>query len=165
MAPSSWAPACAYAWIGASFEVKGLSWVSRHEVAQDPGWSATVTYESRSSLNMRRISHRADMGRFLADGSPIAIEVELQRKPRDILEGILEMYRRRTTGPDATLKAVIYVAGNKDVANAITRAAEKARLTKNELRVETLDWAIEQTRAHRAKKRAPDAVAEKIGAS
>ena len=146
VAPSTWAHAVASAWVAASFQVRDRPWVSPREVALDPGWQATVTYRDASG-DTRRVLHRPDLGTEVK-GAPVAVEVELQRKSKERLRGILDMYRERTSGPDKGLASVVYIAGNQDVTRTLQGVAETAGLPERAFRVVALGEVIEQTRRH-----------------
>jgi hypothetical protein len=144
VAPSSWAHHVGCAWVAASFEVLDLPWVSVAEVALDDYWRSPVTYRDPTG-GTRRVLHRPDLGRHL-EGGGAAVEVELQRKSRERLRGILTMYANRTMGPDPTLACVIYVTGNPDVTRLVNSVAQTVGLTDRVLQVVALTNVIEQTR-------------------
>lgn len=75
----------------------------------------------------------------------MAIEVELQRKVRARLVGILRMYEEQTQD-DGTLAGVIYVCDRNDVGDAVRRAAEDAWFEAPALSFRTMHDVVEQAR-------------------
>src|ERR1044072_1632774 len=124
VAPTTWAHHCACAWVSAWLEVRGHAWWSEREIAEDEGWRYDVNYQDRRGTV--RVTHRPDLGVQIAPG-PVAIEVELQRKVRARLVGILRMYEEQTND-DGTLAGVVYVCDPNDVSGAVLRAAYAAWL-------------------------------------
>jgi hypothetical protein len=102
--PSTSAHACGCAWAGAWLELRDRSWWSEREVRDSDFWRRQVTYQDHRGT--ARVTHRPDLG-VRVDGKPAAVEVELQRKPRPRLLGILEMYSGLTDGQDAPLAGVL----------------------------------------------------------
>ena len=101
---------------------------------------------TRDRRGTARVTHRPDLGLQIA-GRPAAIEVELQRKTRARLIGILSMYAEHSDGDDAPLYGVLYVCDRADVADAVRRAAIDAGLHAPALSFRTLEDVVEQTRA------------------
>jgi hypothetical protein len=153
LAPTSWAHASGCAWVSAWLALRlqtrwaadpQMAWWSEREVAQDDFWRRDVRYgDRRGSV---RVSHRPDLGVRIA-GRPVAVEVELQRKVRARLHGILAMYAQLSLGVDAAYGGVIYIAGSEDVAAAVRRVAVDAGLRAPALSVRALAQVIQQTRA------------------
>lgn len=146
VAPSSWAHASACAWVGAWLQLRGHEWWSEREIAQDAFWRRDVRYGDRRGTV--HVTHRPDLGLQIA-GRPAAIEVELARKTRARLLGILSMYAEHSDADDAPLYGVLYVCDRDDVADAVQRAGIDAGLRVEALSFRTLDDVIEQTRAGR----------------
>jgi hypothetical protein len=103
-----------------------------------------VRYRDRRGT--ARITHRPDLGLQIA-GRPAAIEVELQRKTRARLIGILSRYAEHSDGNDAPLYGVLYVCDRADVADAVKRAAIAVGLHPPAMSFGTLRDVVEQTRA------------------
>jgi hypothetical protein len=169
LAPTTWAHASGCAWVSAWLALRlqtrwaadpRMAWWSEREVAQDDFWRRDVRYgDRRGSV---RVTHRPDLGVRIA-GRPVAVEVELQRKVRARLHGILSMYAQLSTGVDAAYGGVIYIAGSEDVAAAVRRVAVDAGLRAPALSVRALGEVIQQTRAaalQLAARRAPAGVGE-----
>ncbi len=144
VAPSTWAHASACAWVGAYLQLRGHSWWSEREIVQDPFWRRDVRYSDRRGT--ARVTHRPDLGVQLA-GRATAIEVELQRKTKARLVGILRMYAEHSGADDAPLGGVIYVCDRRDIAEAVKRAASDAWLQAPALSVRTLRDVVEHARA------------------
>jgi len=144
VAPSTWAHASACAWVSAWLQLRGHHWWSEREIAEDAFWRRDVRYRDRRGT--ARVTHRPDLGLQIA-GRPAAIEVELQRKTRARLTGILSMYAEHSDGDDAPLYGVLYVCDRADVADAVRRAAIDAGLQAPALSFRTLQEVLEQTRA------------------
>ncbi len=143
MGPSSWAHACGCAWAGAWLELRGRAWWSERQVRDSDFWRGEVSYRDRRGT--ARVTHRPDLG-VRVDGKPAAVEVELQRKPRARLLGILEMYAQLTSGEDAPLAGVLYITANQDIAGLVERVARDAGLDRPRLTQRPLGMIIEQTR-------------------
>jgi hypothetical protein len=144
VAPTTWAHASACAWASAWLELRGHTWWSEREIAQDPFWRRDVRYQDRRGTV--RVTHRPDLGVRVA-GRPAAIEVELQRKVRARLVGILRMYAELSRGEDAPFSGVLYVTTRDDVADTVRRAARDAGLRAPALSFRTLQDVLQQTRA------------------
>jgi hypothetical protein len=144
VAPSTWAHHKACAWVAASLEEQGLVWIGPREIPLDDYWRDPVSYED-SSGGTRRVQHRPDLG-YLVGSEGVAIEVELQRKSRARMLGILRMYADRTMGVDPTLKRVVYVTGNPDVAQLVVRTANRIGMTDRVIQLKTLAGVIQLTR-------------------
>jgi len=142
VAPTTWAHHCACAWVSAWLDVRGHAWWSEREIAEDEWWRYDVSYRDRRGT--ARVTHRPDLGVEIASG-PVAIEVELQRKVRARLVGILRMYEQHTSDA-GTLAGVIYVCDRNDVADAVRRAAEAVWLEAPALSFRAMHDVIEQTR-------------------
>ena len=93
----------------------------------------------------REGTHRPDLGVQTGSG-PVAIEVELQRKVRARLVGILRMYEAHTDTEAGTLSGVIYVCDRDDVADAVRRAADDAWLRPPALSFRAMHDIVEETR-------------------
>jgi hypothetical protein len=152
VAPTTWAHTCACAWTAAWLDLRlrtrwatreGMGWCSEREVLADDRWRRRVHYEDRRG--QLRVTHRPDLIVWIS-GRPVAVEVELQRKTRARLRGILEMYRQHTSGPDPVFGGVMYVTGNPDVARALHDVAADAGLAMPALSVRALDLVVEQAR-------------------
>jgi hypothetical protein len=167
LAPTTWAHTSGCAWVSAWLTLRlktrwaadpRMVWWSEREVAQDDFWRRDVRYcDRRGSV---RVTHRPDLGVRIA-GRPVPVEVELQRKVRTRLLGILAMYAQLSLGVDAAYGGVIYVAGSEDVAAVVRRVAVEAGLRAPALSVRALAQVVEQTRAaalQLAERRAPAGV-------
>ena len=143
VAPTTWAHACACAWVSAWLHVRGRVWISEREVAADDFWRQDLTYEDHRGT--ARLTHRPVLGVHMPRG-PVAIEVELQRKSAARLRGICAMYAR-LTDDDGPLAGVVYITDREDVAELVRRVAEDVVLTKPGLSFRTCDQVVEQTRA------------------
>src|SRR5436305_8441294 len=75
------------------------------------------------------------------------VEVELQRKSLARLRGILGMYKDLATGPQAPLGGVIYVTASRDIADAVTRAAQDVGLGDALLTLRCYPDVVDQARA------------------
>jgi hypothetical protein len=153
LAPTTWAHTSACAWVSAWLALRlqtrwaadpQMAWWSEREVAQDDFWRRDVRYQDRRGSV--RVTHRPDLGVRIA-GRPVPVEVELQRKVRARLLGILSMYAQLSTGVDAAYGGVIYIAGSEDVAAAVRRVAADAGLRAPVLSVRALPQVVEQTRS------------------
>jgi hypothetical protein len=146
LAPATWAHASACAWVGAWLELRGRVWWSEREVTEDPFWRRDVRYKDRRGTV--GVSHRPDLGVQVA-GRAAAVEVELQRKVRARLLGILAMYAQLTAAgeDERAYSAVIYVTDRDDVAGMLRRVAQDAGLCAPALSFRTLQDVVEQTRA------------------
>jgi len=99
-------------------------------------------------------------------GRPVPVEVELQRKPRARLLGILRMYDELSFGTEPTYGGVIYVAANDYIADALhgvgvgvgVGVGADVGLGAPRFSVRALDEVVEQT--HAASRSSPNAVAE-----
>ncbi len=120
--------------------------VGGRELALDDAWRSRVTYQDPAG-GTRSVWHRPDLGTHVA-GQAVAIEVELHRKSRARLHGILGMWANRTRGVPQTMGSVVYVAGNQDVANLLRSIAEAVGLTDDVFEVVPLQTVIHQTRSH-----------------
>ena len=100
----------------------------------------------RDRRGTARVTHRPDLAVQIA-GRPAAIEVELQRKTRARLVGILSMYAEHSDGDVGALYGVLYVCDRDDVADAVKRAAIDARLHPPAISFRTLHDVVEQARA------------------
>jgi hypothetical protein len=150
LAPTTWAHSSACAWASAWLELRGHTWWSEREIAQDPFWRRDVRYQDRRGSVA--VTHRPDLGVRVA-GRPGAIEVELQRKVRARLVAILAMYAHASGGEDAALGGVLYVTARQDVADAVKRAAADAGLRAPALSFRTLADVIAQARSTAALQR------------
>jgi hypothetical protein len=151
VAPTTWAHHRACAWVSAGLEVRGRAWWSEREIAEDEWWRYDVNYKDRRGT--ARVTHRPDLGVQTGSG-PVAIEVELQRKVRARLVGILRMYEAHTDPEAGTLAGVIYVCDRNDVADAVSRAADDAWLQAPALSFRTFHDVVEQTRSAAGVRRA-----------
>jgi hypothetical protein len=144
VAPSTWAHASACAWVSAWLQLRRHRWWSERQIAEDAFWRRDVRYRDRRGT--ARVTHRPDLGLQIA-GRPAAIEVELQRKTRARLIGILSMYAEYSDGQDAPLYGVLYVCDRDDVADAVKRAAIDAGLRAPAVSFRTLHGVVEQARS------------------
>jgi hypothetical protein len=124
--------------------LRGHHWWSEREILEDAFWRRDVRFRDRRGT--ARMTHRPDLGLQIA-GRPAAIEVELQRKTRARLIGILSMYTEHSDGDQAPLYGVLYVCDRSDVADAVRRAAIDAGLHAPALSFRTLQEVVAQTRA------------------
>jgi hypothetical protein len=159
LAPTTWAHSSACAWVSAWLELRGHMWWSEREIAQDPFWRREVRYQDRRGTV--GVTHRPDLGVRVA-GRPAAIEVELQRKVRARLVGILRMYAQASAGEDPGLGGVLYVTSREDVADAVRRAAADGGLRAPALSFRTLAEVVAQAR-HAAAQRTMVAGFEPFG--
>lgn len=144
LAPSSWARANACAWVSTWLELRGHSWWSDREIARDEFWRWTGRYSDHRGTV--QFTHRPDLGVQLAR-RVAAIEIELQRKTRRRLTGILRMYADYSDGAEALLGGVIYICGRADIADAVRRAGGDAGLDERRtLSVRTMDEIVGQAR-------------------
>ena len=143
--PTNWAHACACAWTCAWLEVRGRTWWGERDIIDDDFWKQPVSYDDRRGTV--DITHRPDLAARLGDGPLVAFEVELHRKNRARLLGILQMYEDVSFGDNARLAGVIYVCGNNDVREFIARVGARAGLTESNLDFRMLDTIVEQARA------------------
>jgi hypothetical protein len=150
VAPTTWAHSSACAWASAWLELRGHTWWSEREIAQDPFWRRDVRYKDHRGTV--RVTHRPDLGVRVA-GRPAAIEVELQRKVRARLLGILSMYAQASEGEDGALGGVLYVTSRADVADAVRRAARDAGLRAPALSFRTFEDVVAQARSAAALQR------------
>ena len=169
LAPTTWAHTSACAWVSAWLALRlqtrwaddpAMAWWSERDVLQDRFWRRDVRYQDRRGSV--RVTHRPDLGVRIA-GRPVPVEVELQRKVRARLLGILSMYAQLSLGVDAAYGGVIYIAGSEDVAAAVRRVAADAGLRAPALSVRALREVIQQTRAaalELAGRRAPASIGE-----
>jgi len=156
IAPMSWAHACGCAWVSAWLDLRlatrwaagdqaGLGWWSERDVAGDGFWRREVRHNEYQRGTVR-VSHRPDLGlRF--GGRPVPVEVELKRKTRARLRGILAMYHDLSCGEDAPFGGVLYVTANADIAENLRRAAGDVGLREPLISFRALTDVIEQTRA------------------
>jgi hypothetical protein len=151
--PSTWAHACGCAWASAWLELRDRAWWSERQVKDSDFWRREVTYRDRRGT--ARVTHRPDLG-VRVDGRPAAVEVELHRKPRARLLGILQMYADLTDGADAPLAGVLYITGNEDIASLVGRVARDAGLNRPRLTMRPLGTVIQQTREAAQARRATD---------
>lgn len=142
--PTTWAHACACAWVSAWFHVRGRVWCSERHVADDDFWRQDLHYQDHRGTV--RMTHRPDLGVIMPLG-PIAVEVELQRKMRKRLLGIIMMYAQLTEGDDSPIAAVLYVCGYRDIEDLVTSLADYASLFRQQLKIRMLNVVIEETRA------------------
>lgn len=125
-------------------QLRGHHWWSEREPLEDAFWRRDIRY--RDHRGTARATHRPDLGLQIA-GRPAAIEVELQRKTRARLIGILSMYAEHGDRDNAPLYGVLYVCDRADVADAVKRAAIDTGLHAPALSFRTLPDVLEQTRA------------------
>ena len=92
-----------------------------------------------------RPTHRPDLATQTTAG-PVAIEVELRRKPHARLLGILRMYAECTDGNEAPLAGVLYVCDRADV-KTLLGGPPRRRGWMRGIKLRTMDEVIGQTRA------------------
>ena len=153
LAPTTWAHSSACAWVSAWLALRlqtrwaadpQMAWWSDRDVLGDRFWRREVRYQDRRGSV--RVMHRPDLGVRIA-GRAVPVEVELQRKVRARLLGILSMYAQLSSGQDAPYGGVIYVTASDDVSGAVRSVAADAGLRAPQLSVRALAEVIEQTRA------------------
>jgi len=156
VAPTTWAHLCACAWTSAWLELRlrtkhrdqpGMGWWGERQIAEDDFWRRNISYRDRRGTV--RITHRPDLAVRIASG-PIPVEVELQRKVRARLVGILGMYAELSDDEDSPFVGVIYIAGSSDIAENVTRVAADVGLCQPRLSVRSLEGIVQQTRGHAA---------------
>jgi len=152
LAPTTWAHTCGCAWTSAWLQLRrqtrwaadpDMRWWSEREILHGDGWRQRVSYQDRRGT--ARVTHRPDLAVLIA-GRPVPVEVELQRKTRARLLGILRMYDQRSFGPQPTYGGVIYVAANDDIEGALHDVGAEAGLRTPRFSVRALDDVLEQTR-------------------
>lgn len=79
-------------------------------------------------------------------GRPVPVEVELHRKARSRLLGILRMYAELSADRDSPYGGVIYVTDNRDVSDALRSAAADTGLSAPAFSVRALQDVVAQTR-------------------
>ncbi|MEA2309351.1 MAG: hypothetical protein QOI65_1637, partial [Thermoleophilaceae bacterium] len=111
----------------------------------DDFWRREVRHKEHQRGTVR-VTHRPDLGVRLG-GLPIPIEVELQRKSRARLRGILGMYQELASDEPVRFGGVIYVTGTPDIADGVRRAAHDVGLTDALLTLRSYPDVVAQTRA------------------
>jgi hypothetical protein len=144
--PTWWAHDCACAWTAAWLTVRrARDWRGPREVLTDPELKGTVQWSTR--LNLRRAGHRPDLT-AVAPAGLVAIEVELQRKSTNRMQGILTMYRRWIK--ERKIGGVAYVCGSGARADRVFELAGEAGIPTSKLRIELLSDVQEQARGGRS---------------
>jgi hypothetical protein len=158
VAPTTWAHSTGCAWASAwliarlrvlraqapEIPAEAMEWWGERDIAGDDFWRREVSFKDQRGTS--RVTHRPDLGLRLG-GLPMPVEVELQRKSRARLRGILGMYEEHATGDQAAFGGVIYVTGSPDIADAVKRAAEDIGLQESFLTLRSYSDVVEQTRA------------------
>lgn len=151
VAPTTWAHTCACAWAAAWLQLRAqtrwaadtqMQWWSEREVLHDAFWRREVRYSDRRGRNT--VTHRPDLGVRIAE-RPVAVEVELQRKQRARLVGILQTYAELSAGEQPVYGGVIYITASQDIARAVRAAADNVGLVSPLLSFRALPDVIEQT--------------------
>ena len=153
LGPATWAHAWGCAWTSAWLQLRGqtrwasdpdMRWWSERDILHGDGWRHRFSYQDRRGTAW--VTHRPDLAVLIA-GRPVPVEVELQRKPRARLLGILRMYDELSAGTQPTYGGVIYVAANKYIADALHDVGADAGLDAPRFSVRALDDVLEQTHA------------------
>ena len=156
--PTTWLHATGCAWTSAWLVMRlrdlrqqaqgvapeAMEWWGERDVAVDNFWRREVQFKDHRGTG--RVTHRPDLGVRLG-GLPMPVEVELQRKSRARLRGILGMYEELATSDQARFGGVIYVTGASDIADGVKRAARDVGLGERLLTLRSYTQVVEQTRA------------------
>ncbi len=167
VAPTTWAHATGCAWTSAwlvlrlrdlraqapQVDPRAMEWWGERDVAADDFWRREVRFKDHRGIG--RVTHRPDLGLRLG-GLPIPVEVELQRKSRARLRGILGMYDELVSESESPFAGVIYVTGTPDIAEGIRRAAQDVGLGEPGLTFRAYSDVIAQTRAAGGRRAADD---------
>jgi len=108
---------------------------------RDRAASATT---ARAAFLDRVCDHREPTG-APSRARCVAVEVELQRKQRARLVGILQTYAELSAGEQPVYGGVIYITASQDIARAVRAAAEDVGLVSPLLSFRALPDVIEQT--------------------
>ena len=130
--------------MSAWLQVRGRSWWSEREIAEDMFWLFDVRYSDHRGT--ARITHRPDLAVETTAG-PVAIEVELRRKPRARLLGILRMYADSIDGDDAPLAGSCTSATAPTSQTPLGGPPKAAWLEAPALSFRTMDEVVGQARA------------------
>lgn len=155
--PTTWPHATGCAWASAwlvlrlralrveapEIAAEAMQWWGERDVAADNFWRREVQFKDHRGTG--RVTHRPDLGVRLG-GLPIPVEVELQRKSRARLRGILGMYEELAAADQARFGGVIYVTGAPDIADGVKRAAKDVGLREPLLTLRTYADVVHQTR-------------------
>ena len=157
--PTNWAHASGCAWTAAwlvhrlralrqeapAVAPEAMEWWGERDVFGDDFWRREVRHKEHQRGTLR-VTHRPDLGVRLG-GLPVPIEVELQRKSRARLRGILGMYKELATEEPVRFGGVIYVTGTPDIADGVRRAAHDVGLTDAVLTLRSYPDVVAQTTA------------------
>lgn len=158
IAPTTWAHTSGCAWTAAWLVIRlrelresspqipaeAIEWWGERDIFGDDFWRREVRFKDQRGVS--RVTHRPDLGVRLG-GLPLPVEVELQRKSRARLRGILGMYEQLATNSDsARFGGVIYVTATPDIADGIRRAAADVGLTEPLLTLRPYTEIVAQTR-------------------
>lgn len=158
IAPTTWAHTSGCAWTAAWLVLRlrdlretaphvapeAMEWWGERDIFGDDFWRRDIRFKDQRGI--ARATHRPDLGVRLG-GLPLPVEVELQRKSRARLRGILGMYEQLATSTEAArFGGVIYVTGTPDVADGIRRAAQDVGLGEPLLTLRSYPEIVEQTR-------------------
>jgi len=158
VAPTTWAHATGCAWTSAWLVLRlralrqqapqiaseAMEWWGERDIAHDNFWRREVRFKDHRGTG--RVTHRPDLGVRLG-GLPVPVEVELQRKSRARMRGILGMYEELSSGEHARFGGVIYVTGSPDIADGVRRAAGDVGLGERILTLRSYTEVVERTRA------------------
>jgi hypothetical protein len=165
--PSNWAHASGCAWTAAWLVLRlrelretapevprgAMEWWGERDIFGDDFWRREVRHKDHQRGTVRA-THRPDLGVRLG-GLPLPVEVELQRKSRARLRGILSMYEELATADESRFAGVIYVTGTPDIADGVRRAAGDVGLSESVLTLRSYPDVVAQTRAAAASNHKP----------
>jgi hypothetical protein len=141
--PAWWAHDCACAWTAAWLTVRGApDWQGPREVLIEPELKGTMVWSTR--VKRHRSGHRPDLT-VGVNGGVAAVEVELQRKQKSRLEGILTMYRGWIA--EGKISGVVYVCGSDTCADRVYELAARVGIPARERRIELLRDVREQAQS------------------
>jgi hypothetical protein len=124
-APTWWAHVRACGWTAAWLTRRGQLALGCRELAGEEAWRGELRWRDRSGW--RTSGHHPDLLRSI-NGTPVAVEVELARKPSARLAAILELHAlRRSQGKTG---GVLFVCGSALVCDRVQRVAERHGLTR-----------------------------------
>jgi hypothetical protein len=149
-APTWWAHDSACAWTAAWMTVRGRTYLAPRELLVDTGWSGRLDLLHR--ISGRPLGHRPDFV-GLANGSRMAVEVELAAKSKPRLDSILRMHRDWITTEKTN--GLVYICGTEEGRRRIHRANGRVNVMPGfSLRIELLDTIKAQTHAEFERARA-----------